>query len=238
MRPLLFLYLTRLGAEPWAALAATGIMAITGPYFYYSNQIYPKSRPVAIVLIVPAGPAYTGRSPAAGTARMGRWETPLLGLLTLLLCCLPLLHPRYVPLGLLCGALVLLQAWHSRERWLALCLIGLVVAVGLYAVIAYHLCLQRRLAGSASPGKRALGRGTSRYRNLEPFPSPVNGLHVRDGHPQHVAHLLLRSVRTAHPCQVARPARTHRASSFTPPPPASTVFTRFGSAAMIFPDAL
>ncbi len=41
--PLLFMYLTRLGTEPWAALLATCIMAFTAPFFHYSNQSVPRS---------------------------------------------------------------------------------------------------------------------------------------------------------------------------------------------------
>ena len=43
--PLIFLYLTRLGAERWAALLATGIMALTGPFFFIPTNSTPKSRP-------------------------------------------------------------------------------------------------------------------------------------------------------------------------------------------------
>ena len=49
--PLTFLYLTRLGAERWAALLATGIMALTGPFFHYTNQLYPEIPALLIALI-------------------------------------------------------------------------------------------------------------------------------------------------------------------------------------------
>ncbi len=48
--PLLFLYLTRLGAEPWAALLATAITALTGPFFHYTNQLYPEVPALLIAL--------------------------------------------------------------------------------------------------------------------------------------------------------------------------------------------
>ena len=106
--PLTFLYLTRLGVELWAALLATGIMAVTGPFFYYTNQLYPEVPALLISLIGLLALAHW-QMPGGSYRSWGRWEVPLLGLLTLLLCCLPFLHPRLAPLGLLCGAGVLLQ---------------------------------------------------------------------------------------------------------------------------------
>ena len=149
--PLLFLYLTRLGAEPWSALAATGMMAITGPFFYYSNQIYPEIPAVVIALVVLLALVHW-QTPGRGYRSLGRGETPLLGLLTLMICCLPFLHPRYGPMGFLCGALVLLQAWHSRRRWLCLGLIGLVVASGLCGILTYHYTYSNDWLGPLRPG--------------------------------------------------------------------------------------
>ena len=48
--PLFYVYLTRLGAAPWAALLATGMMAITNPIFTYSNQIFPEVPALLIFL--------------------------------------------------------------------------------------------------------------------------------------------------------------------------------------------
>ena len=149
--PLLYVYLTRLGADRLGAVAAIGIMAVTGPYFYYSNQIYPEFPAIAIVLVVLLALVHW-QIPGGRYRCMGRGEPLILGLLALLLCCLPLLHPRYVPLGFLCGAVLLLQAWHSPKRWLALFLIGLVVAGGLYAVIAYHHAFSDDWLGPLRPG--------------------------------------------------------------------------------------
>ena len=111
---------------------------------------------------------------------MGRWETPLLGLLTLLLCCLPFIHPRYGPVGLVCGALVLLQAWYSTRRWLALCLIGLVVAVSLYAVIAYHLAFSDDWLGPLRPGSGPWGEDPLDIATWS-LSLPGQWLQVRDG---------------------------------------------------------
>ena len=129
--PLIFLYLMRLGAERWAALLATGIMALTGPFFHYTNQLYPEIPALLVALVTLLALAHW-QVPGGSYRSLGRWEVPLLGVLTLLLCGLPFLHPRYTPLGLLCGTGVLLQAWHSPRRRFALSIVGLVIAAGLY----------------------------------------------------------------------------------------------------------
>ncbi len=149
--PLLFLYLTRLGTERWAALLATGMMAVTGPFFYYTNQLYPEVPALLIVLVALLALVHW-QVPGGSYRSWGRWEVPLLGLLTLLLCCLPFLHLRYVPLGLLCGAGVLLQAWHSPRRHLALPVVGLVVAAGMYVLIAFHYAFSDDWLGPLRPG--------------------------------------------------------------------------------------
>ncbi len=152
--PLLFIYLTRLGAESWSALTATAITAVTGPYFYYSNQIYPEIPAIAIVLTVLIALAHW-QTPGCAYRSLGRWEIPVLGLLALLLCCLPFLHPRLVPLGLFCGVPVLLQAWRNQRRWWALSTIGLVIAGGLYGLLAYHHAFSGDWLGPLRPGSGA-----------------------------------------------------------------------------------
>ena len=66
--PLLYVYLTRLGAAPWAALLATGMMAITNPIFAYSNQIFPEV-PALLIFLSPLLPCPTGNPPAVSTGR-------------------------------------------------------------------------------------------------------------------------------------------------------------------------
>ena len=149
--PLLFIYLARLRAEPWAAQLAVVVMSVTGPYFYYSNQIYPEIPAIAIVLATLIVLAHW-QIPGGRYQSLGRWEIPLLGLLTVLLCCLPFLHPRLGPLGLFCGAVVLLQAYCGRSRWLSLSTIGLVVAFGLSALLAYHYAFSGDWLGPLRPG--------------------------------------------------------------------------------------
>lgn len=154
--PLLYIYLVRLGAEPRAALAATGMVAVTGPFFYYSNQIYPEIPATAIVLTALIALAHW-QTPGGTYRSLGRWEIPVSGLLTLLLCLLSFLHPRLVPLGLCCGALVLLQAWRSRTRWWPLSTAGLVVAAGLCALLAFHYAFSEDWLGPLRPGSGAWG---------------------------------------------------------------------------------
>ena len=154
--PLIFIYLVRLGAEPWSALAATVAISVTGPFLHYSNQIYPEIPAIAIALATLIVLAHW-QTPGGTYQSLGRWEIPVLGLLTLLLCCLPLLHPRFGPLGLFCGALVLFQAWRNTRRWWALSTIDLVVAGGLYALLAYHYAFGGDWLGPLRPGSGAWG---------------------------------------------------------------------------------
>ena len=154
--PLLFIYLARLGAAPWAALSAAVVISVTGPYLHFSNQIYPENPAIAIALAALIILAHW-QVPHGRYQSLGRWEITLLVLLTLLLCCLPLLHPRFGPLGVFCGALVLLQAWRNPRRWLALSTIGLVVAGGLYGLLAYHYALGGDWLGPLRPGSGAWG---------------------------------------------------------------------------------
>ena len=177
--PLTFLYLTRLGAERWAALLATGIMALTGPFFYYTNQLYPEIPALLIALVTLLGLAHW-QVPGGSYQSLGRWEVPLLGILTLLLCSLPFLHPRYTPLGLLCGAGVLLQAWHSPRRHLALSLVGLVVAAGLYTLIAFHYAFSDDWMGPLRPGSGAWAEDALDLA-LWPISLPGHWLHVNKG---------------------------------------------------------
>ena len=73
----------------------------------------------------------------------------------MLLCLLPFLHPRLVPLGLCCGAFVLLQAWQSTRRRSALATVGLVVAGGLCALISFHFAFSDDWLGPLRPGSGA-----------------------------------------------------------------------------------
>ena len=177
--PLLYIYLTRLGAPAWAGLLATGMMAITNPMFTYSNQIFPEV-PALLIFLVALIALSQWQSPGSVRRSWGRLEPPLLALLTLLLCCLPFLHPRYGPIGLVCGAGLLLQGWRSRRRWLALSLIGLVVAGGLYTLISFHFAFSDDWLGPLRPGSGAWKEDALDFA-IWSTSLPGQWLHVKDG---------------------------------------------------------
>lgn len=176
--PLLFLYLMRLGAEPWAALLATCIVAVTGPFFHYSNQLYPEVPGLLIILITLVALAHW-QLPGDHSRSWGAWEPPSLGLLTLLLCILPFLHPRLAPAGLICGLGVLLQAWHSPRRYLSLSIVGLVVAAGLWAVVTFNYSFSGDWLGPFRPGS-AWGEGALDVATWK-ISLPGHWLHVDKG---------------------------------------------------------
>lgn len=177
--PLIFLYLTRLGAECWAALLATGIMAFTGPFFSYTNQLYPEIPALLISLVTLLVLAHW-QVPGGSYRSLGRWEVLLLGILTLLLCGLPFLHPRYIPLGLLLKAGVLLQAWHNPRRYFALSIVGLVLAASLYAFIAFHYAFSDDWMGPLRPSSGAWAEGALDMA-IWPVSLPGHWLHADKG---------------------------------------------------------
>lgn len=155
------------------------MIAVKNPIFAYSNQIFPEVPALLIFLIALIALSHW-QTPGGIYRSWGRWEAPLLALLTLLLCCLPFLHPRYGPPGLLCGAGLLLQGWRSRRRWLALFLIGLVVAGGLCALIAFHFAFSDDWLGPLRPGSGAWKENALDF-SVWKVSLPGHWLHVTDG---------------------------------------------------------
>jgi len=175
---LTFLWLSALRAERWTALLATAIMASTGPFFYFTNQLFPEI-PALLIGLVALVALVHWQVPGGTYRSWGPWELPALGLLTLLLCCLPFFHARYTPLGLFCGAGVLLQAWHSQRRPFALVLIGGIVALGVYTLISFHYAFSNDWMGPFRPGN-AWKEGALDIATW-PLSLPGHWLHVGKG---------------------------------------------------------
>ena len=148
---LLFLWLVRLGYGRWLPLLTIGIIGSTAPTAFYSVQIYPDFAAVlvaAVVLVLLSHWQVAGIRRAA----LGRSEPLVLFFLAMALGVLPLLHPRFLPLSLGLGLLLLLQAHTSdRRRW---SLVALCVAVVLCtaAQIGYHLTISGDWLGHMRPG--------------------------------------------------------------------------------------
>ena len=176
--PLTFVWLSHMGAERWAALLAVAIMASTGPFFYFTNQLFPEIPALLIGLIALVALSHW-QIPGGGYRSWGAWEVPTLGLLTLLLSCLPFFHARYTPIGLFCGAGVLLQAWYSPRRHLALATIGTVIALGIYALISFHYAFSNDWMGPFRPGN-AWEEGALDIATW-PLSLPGHWLHVGKG---------------------------------------------------------
>ncbi len=149
---LLFLWLRSLDVDYTAALSATLIAACTGPLFLFSNQFYPEIPALFIALIALCALARWQRPGGHYQPLGGRLETAALTGLTLLLSCLPFLHARYAPIGLLAGAAVLAQAWFSPQRRWALVAIASVVLLALYALISFHFAFSGDWMGPFRPG--------------------------------------------------------------------------------------
>jgi hypothetical protein len=149
--PLAFLWLVRLEID-WAwALLATLIMACTGPFFLFTNQLFPEVPALFIALcLLVALSHWQIKGGAYGS--WGPWEIPLLALLSLLLACLPFLHPRCASMALLGGAGLLLQAWHSPRQSTALATIGLIAVLGLYALVSFNYAFSNDWLGPFRPG--------------------------------------------------------------------------------------
>ena len=149
--PLAFLWLVRIGTARFIALIVTGVMAATAPFVMYHNQLFPGIPALLVSLVVLA--LLSHWQMRGGCYRsLGRWEPEVLGLLALILGATLFLHPRYLPLALLGGGLVLLQAWHSDRRSASLAAVGLGVAICAYTLVSLNYAYSGDWLGHFRPG--------------------------------------------------------------------------------------
>jgi hypothetical protein len=149
---LLFLWLTRIGISYASALVSTATMASTGPFFLFSNQLFPEVAALFIALIALCTLSHWQVPGGHYRPLGGRFEIVVLALLTLLLSCLPFLHARYTPIGLFAGAGVIAQAWYGSRRNASLTAIAAVVLLGIYALISFHFAFSNDWMGPFRPG--------------------------------------------------------------------------------------
>jgi hypothetical protein len=149
---LLFLWLRRIGIQYAPALGAVLTAACTGPFFFFSNQLYPEIPALVISLVTLCALTHWQHPGGRYQPLGGHFEGLVLGGLTVLLACLPFLHARYAPLGLLCGSIVLTQAWHSPRRITQLSTIGAIVTLAIYALISFHYAFSGDWMGPFRPG--------------------------------------------------------------------------------------
>jgi len=150
--PLLFLWLTRIGIAYTPALVSTAIMACTGPFFLFSNQLFPEVAALFIALVALCTLSHWQVPGGQYRPLAGRFELVALALLTLLLACLPFLHARYTPIGLLAGAGVLAQAWYGPQRKATLAAVAAVVLLGIYGLLYFHFAFSDDWMGPFRPG--------------------------------------------------------------------------------------
>jgi hypothetical protein len=146
-----FLWLIRLGIGQATALLAAIIMGITAPFFLYSNQLYPEIPALLITFSLLTLLAHW-QVPGGTYRSLGPAEPLWLTLAAVLLICLPFLHWRFIPLGLLLGALISLQAWHSTYRRISLLGVCVVSLLGFCCLLFFNLALTDDWMGPFRPG--------------------------------------------------------------------------------------
>lgn len=147
---LLFLWLTRLGFTRAHSLLTIGIMGTTAPTAFFSVQIYPDFPAifVAAILLVLLAHWQTGLP----RVDFGRFEPAILFFLGLALGAPLLLHPRFLPLSILLGLLLLLQAHTSQHRGLALGAVATAVLLCGAAQVGYNIHVSGDWLGHMRPG--------------------------------------------------------------------------------------
>lgn len=150
--PLAFMWLERLGCGRAISLAIVSAAGASPPLFLFSNQLYPEVPALFISLTVLVTMAHWqvrgGRYRDLG----GRAEPLWLGLLGMLVGCLPFLHPRYAPLAAACAGLLLVQAWHSPSQRRCLVALGVVGVAAASTQIAFNHAFSGDWMGPYRPG--------------------------------------------------------------------------------------
>jgi|GEM_PF-956710 hypothetical protein len=146
-----FLWLIRLRIGQATALLATVIMGVTAPFILYSNQLYPEIPALLITFSLLTLLAHW-QVPDGTYRSLGSAEPLRLSLATALLIGLPFLHWRFIPLTLLLGALLSLQAWHSTYRRTSLLGVCAVSLLGLCCLLFFNIALTDDWLGPFRPG--------------------------------------------------------------------------------------
>ena len=148
---LCLLWLLRLGIRPWVAWTSTTILALSAPLFPFSNQLFPDVPALVIFLTLLAATAHW-QKPGGGYRPLRGPEPLWIGILAALLIALPFLHPRFAPIALGGGALLILQTWYSPRRNLCLGILGIVGFCGLYGIVSFNYAFSGDWMGPFRPG--------------------------------------------------------------------------------------
>ena len=148
---LMLAWLLRLQLPRWAALAAVGIAASTGPLFLYTTQIFPDLPALLIALIALCALA-RWQVPGGSYRSWGRLEPLWLALLSAALACLPFLHARFTPIALLAGAGIVLQIRGNPRPAVALAPVAGVLVAALALLLQFNLAFSGDWLGPFRPG--------------------------------------------------------------------------------------
>ena len=148
---LLYLWLTRLNFGRWPPLVTIAIIGTIAPTAFFSVQVYPD---FPAILVATAVLVLLAHWQVAGVSRtdFGQYEPWTIFGLALALGTLPLMHPRFAPLSLLVGILLLLQAHTSTSRQLSLVLLTVAVILCGGAQLCYNVAISGDWLGHMRPG--------------------------------------------------------------------------------------
>jgi hypothetical protein len=148
---LLYLWLTRLGFGRWQPLVPIAIIGTVAPTAFFSVQLYPDFPAILVAVVVLL---LLPHWQVAGRSRVdiSRHEPLAIFGLALALGALPLLHPRFAPLSVLLGALLLLQAHTSSRRRLSLGALAVAVLLCGGLLVGYNIAVADDWLGHMRPG--------------------------------------------------------------------------------------